>query len=163
MAYILLCVCHCHLPSVPSKCSPPWMRYRANGLSAVSAKPQLERESPESTFPERQWSMHEAAAHTPHAPSDTQDTKGTLRPTHSCQLHNKKLKSYTGKEMLGVTKYRQGQALVRFLEGRVQGGSGKGQDISKLATKFKGHISTPRRDRRWQEPVRQLFLMFFLL
>lgn len=74
------------------------MRYRANGLSVVSAKLQLERESPESTFPERRWSMHEAAAHTPHARSDTQDTKGILRPTYSCQLHNEELKSYTGKD-----------------------------------------------------------------
>lgn len=65
--------------------------------------------------------------------------------------------------MLRVTNYRQGQALVRLLGGRVQGGSQKRQEVSKPVTKFKGHIFKPRRDGRWQEPVRQLFLMFLLL
>lgn len=162
MAYILLCVCHGHLPSVPSKCSPPRMRYRANGLSVVSAKLQLEKESPESTFSERQWSMHEAAAHTPHAQSDTQDTKGTVKHhiLASCTIKNW---NPTQEKMLRVTNYRQGQVLVRLLEGRGQGDSQKGQEVSKLVTKFKGHIFKPRRDRRWQEPVHQLFLMFLLL
>lgn len=98
--YVLLCVCVTVISLVSRVSVLPCGQATGQmaGLSAISAKLQLERESPESTLPEGQWGLHKAAAHTPHAQSDTQDTKGTLRHTYSCQLRNKELKSYTEKD-----------------------------------------------------------------
>lgn len=101
--------------------------------------------------------------HTPHTLGRTHKTPKAQSGIHilaSCTMKNW---NPTQEKMLRVTNYRQGQVLIRLLGGRVQGGSQKGQEVSKLVTKFKGHIFKPRRDRRWQEPVRQLFLMFLLL